>query len=171
MTGYYGLANEKALNEMLKPIYKYKMARKMPEGFDSSELEDEIHGYLLENSLDFVEYCAKHKLTNKSVNKQIDKLVDWRQYWVDMAVFFKKKYKVTDKDLRAMCKYISLVAWFMADDYENNRPTKRGITVDLDSDFGKKSNNHAIAKFSALSLAMHYMAGEKDGSAVWGEGK
>ena len=95
--------------------------------------------------------------------------MDYRKYWVDMAIWFKNKYNVHDEDLKTMCKYLSLIAWFKSDDYESNDTTRMGVKLDLDTKFGRECQLKGQTEFSAMSLAFHYMAGKKDGSAIWGE--
>ena len=173
---YYGIANEKALTSIMQPMYKYKMAKRIPKkygGFDATKIESEMHDYLFEHALDLIEYVSKNKIDKiKSVNKRVSKLMDYRKYWVDMALWFKNKYNVHDEDVKVMCKYLSLIAWFKSDDFENNDTTRIGVKLDLDTKFGRECQLKGQTEFSAMSLAFHYMAGkDRDGcgSAVWGE--
>ena len=72
---YYGIANEKALTSIMQPMYKYKMAKRIPKkygGFDATKIESEMHDYLFENALDLIEYVSKNKIDKIAVKDSLN---------------------------------------------------------------------------------------------------
>ena len=116
MTGYYGVTTEAQARKRLRPLYKYNIVEKADAyGFNASKIQDYITDYL-----------AKHgmKLLTEHHDKEGD--IDWTvenlsqlKFWQKLLLSICKDYDVPPEDIRDVSKGMSLIAWFMADDWEN----------------------------------------------------
>jgi len=116
MTGYYGVTTEAQSRKRLRPLYKYNIVEKADAyGFNAQKIQDYIVDYLAEHGM---------KLLTEHHDKKGD--IDWTvenlwnlKFWQKLLLSICKDYDVPPEDIRGVSKGLSVIAWFMADDWEN----------------------------------------------------
>jgi hypothetical protein len=150
MTGYYGVTTEAQAQKRLSPLYKYNIVEKADAyGFNAAKIQDYIVDYMATNGL---------KLLNEHHDKEGD--IDWTvenlwelKYWQKLLLSICKDYDVLPEDIKEVSKGMSLVVWYMADDWDirwsESIKKKNKDLLDV--------NYHALVQYLAMSASFNIM--------------
>ena len=162
--GFYGCTTHKQALKRIKPLARYNMVDLLSEdaggGFNANEIQEWLRKYHLKNSMKLLEMFME-KTEKERIEAPIDKdlnvllmngvwsiayLMRCKPYWKTLVADLMKHYSVEFDDYQDVCKGLSLVAWFMANDHE--RAMAESETQDT-----KESEYHGYITQMALSCA------------------
>ena len=162
MTGFYGVSSLKQAQALMKPLYKYEMAEFVDkEGFNAKEIQNYMSNYLMDNSVELLDCMfdsPKIKMPKKAKDRKsvfsLEDLLTIPKFWSKMAMSIGGHYNVDLKDMKKVAKGLALIAWFMAQDWDE---MEGGDGKLLDANL----REHGYNQYMAMSYAFWMMADTK----------
>lgn len=164
--GFYGCTTHKQALKRIKALAKYDMVEILGEdfdadGFNAQKVQDWLRDYHLSNSMKllnmFFEKTKKEQKKDKVWLKgkpdltlngfwNVAYLMRCKPYWTDLVTELMKHFDVEYQDYQDVCKGLSMVAWFMANDHERNMAKAHKQSV-IEGEY------HGYITYMALSCA------------------
>tara|TARA_R110002020_G_C16298839_1_gene772983 strand:+ start:759 stop:1262 length:504 start_codon:yes stop_codon:yes gene_type:complete len=155
--GFYGVSSLKQAQALMKPLYKYEMAEYADkEGFNAGEIQNYISEYMRDNGIEMIDSLldAPKKSKNKKSVFSLEELLTIPKFWSKMAMSIGGHYNVELKDMKKVAKGLALIAWFMAQDWDE-------MKRDDGKMFDAGVREHGYNQYMAMSYAFWMMADTK----------
>tara|TARA_R110002012_G_scaffold167919_3_gene331314 strand:+ start:1485 stop:2027 length:543 start_codon:yes stop_codon:yes gene_type:complete len=150
MTGYYGVTTEAQARKRLRPLYKYNIVEKADAyGFNASKIQDYITDYLAKHGMKLL---TEHHDKEGDIDWTVENLC-WLKFWQKLLLSICKDYDVPPEDIREVSKGMSLIAWYMADDWEN----EWSESIEKKNKDLLSMNYHALVQYLAMSVSFNIM--------------